>query len=171
MRTLVTAEKLWNWTNLLDDPVVRDRRRCDCLHRFTGAWRAACCRTNSGLSRRDAGPGLSGCAHHGAAGHDAMEATPEAIRAIGRFLASRGTGGFLATTVAAPLDATMRALSGLAKLAAESEAEDGARLLGIHLEGRSSPIPSAAFTRRSFCLSRIWGSSTGYSRLPRAASA
>src|ERR1700691_1217961 len=41
---------------------------------------------------------------HGAAGHDVMEATPEALAAIGRFLASRGTGSFLCTTVTAPLD-------------------------------------------------------------------
>ena len=29
---------------------------------------------------------------HGAAGHDVMEGTPEALRCVGRFLASRGTG-------------------------------------------------------------------------------
>ena len=32
------------------------------------------------------------------------------------FLAQHGTGSFLATTVTAPLDATLRSLSGLAKL-------------------------------------------------------
>src|ERR1700760_2147362 len=41
---------------------------------------------------------------HGAAGHDVMEATPEALDAIGRFLAKHGTGAYLATTVTAPLD-------------------------------------------------------------------
>ncbi len=55
---------------------------------------------------------------HGAAGHDVMEATPEALDTIGSFLAAHGTGSFLATTVTAPLDATLRALSGLAKLLA-----------------------------------------------------
>ena len=64
-----------------------------------------------------------------------MEATPEALAAMGRFLASRGTGSFLAATVTAPLDATLRALSGLAKLAARSPEQAQARLLGIHLEG------------------------------------
>ncbi len=49
---------------------------------------------------------------HGAAGHDVMEATPPALDAVGRFLASRGTGAYLATTVTAPLDATLRALDG-----------------------------------------------------------
>ena len=72
---------------------------------------------------------------HGAAGHDVMEATPEALSAIGGFLASRGTGSYLATTVTAPLDATLRALSGLAKLLAAPPAGGKARPLGIHLEG------------------------------------
>ena len=72
---------------------------------------------------------------HGAAGHDVMEATPEALNAVCSFLASRGTGSFLATTVTAPMDATLRALAGLAKLLAAPPAEKQARPLGIHLEG------------------------------------
>lgn len=72
---------------------------------------------------------------HGAAGHDVMEATSEALAAMGRFLASRGTGGFLATTVTAPLDTTLRALDGLAKLMGQQKYESSAQMLGIHLEG------------------------------------
>jgi N-acetylglucosamine-6-phosphate deacetylase len=72
---------------------------------------------------------------HGAAGHDAMEATPEALDTMGGLLASRGTGSFLATTVTAPLEATLRALSGLARLMAQPPAEGKAQPLGIHLEG------------------------------------
>jgi N-acetylglucosamine-6-phosphate deacetylase len=72
---------------------------------------------------------------HGAAGHDVMEATPEALNAITRFLALRGTGSFLATTVTAPLDATLRSLEGLAKLIARPQQNGTARPLGIHLEG------------------------------------
>jgi N-acetylglucosamine-6-phosphate deacetylase len=72
---------------------------------------------------------------HGAAGHDAMEATPEALAAMGRFLASRGTASFLATTVTAPLDITLRAVSGLARLIAQPPAGNAARPQGIHLEG------------------------------------
>lgn len=64
-----------------------------------------------------------------------MEATPEALDAVGSFLASRGTGSFLATTVTAPLDATLRAVEGLAKLIARPSSEGSARILGIHLEG------------------------------------
>jgi N-acetylglucosamine-6-phosphate deacetylase len=66
-----------------------------------------------------------------------MEATPEALNTIGRFLAAHGTGSFLATTVTAPLDATLRSLSGLAKLIAQppDPADPAAHPVGIHLEG------------------------------------
>jgi len=72
---------------------------------------------------------------HGAMGHDVMEATPEALDAMGSFLAAHGTGSFLATTVTAPLDATLRSLSGLAKLLAQPPVAGRAQALGIHLEG------------------------------------
>jgi N-acetylglucosamine-6-phosphate deacetylase len=80
---------------------------------------------------------------HGAAGHDVMEATPEALSAVGGFLATCGTGTFLATTVTAPLDATLRSVAGLARLIEkpeliEAQGRNGrpiARPVGIHLEG------------------------------------
>lgn len=79
---------------------------------------------------------------HGAAGHDVMEAAPEALAAIGRFLASHGTAHFLATTVTAPVDATLRALEALARLIEQPELVDAAgsgapcaQPVGIHLEG------------------------------------
>jgi N-acetylglucosamine-6-phosphate deacetylase len=71
---------------------------------------------------------------HGAAGHDVMEATPEALASVGRFLASRGVGRYLPTTVTAPIDRTLRSLEGIAD-AIESPAPDGATPIGIHLEG------------------------------------
>lgn len=72
---------------------------------------------------------------HGCAGHDVMEATPEALSHISRFLASRGVGNYLATTVTAPLDATLRSLDGLANLITANDSAAGARAVGIHLEG------------------------------------
>jgi N-acetylglucosamine-6-phosphate deacetylase len=74
---------------------------------------------------------------HGAMGHDVMEATPEALDAMGSFLAAHGTGSFLATTVTAPLDATLRSLSGLAKLLLQRarRLQGRAQPIGIHLEG------------------------------------
>jgi len=81
------------------------------------------------------GPAFFDIHIHGAAGHDVMEATPEALSTMGRFLASRGTASFLATTVTAPLDATLRSVEGLAKLIARGPESGSARILGIHLEG------------------------------------
>jgi N-acetylglucosamine-6-phosphate deacetylase len=73
---------------------------------------------------------------HGCAGHDVMEATPEAIGTIGNYLASRGVGAYFATTVTSPRDETMRSLAGLAALIGRgTTSRHGATPLGIHLEG------------------------------------
>ncbi|MGA7255574.1 MAG: N-acetylglucosamine-6-phosphate deacetylase [Terracidiphilus sp.] len=72
---------------------------------------------------------------HGAAGHDVMDAAPEFPATMGRFLASRGTGAYLATTVTAPLDRTLKAVSALSKVIAEGPVAGQARPVGIHLEG------------------------------------
>jgi N-acetylglucosamine-6-phosphate deacetylase len=74
---------------------------------------------------------------HGCAGHDVMEATPEALGAIGTYLASRGVGGYFPTTVTSPRDETIRSLAGLAtEIGRGSEVRHhGATPLGIHLEG------------------------------------
>ncbi len=81
------------------------------------------------------GPAFFDIHIHGAAGHDVMEATPEALEAMGKFLAAHGTGAFLAATVTAPLDATLRAVEGIAKLIAQPMDNSAARPVGIHLEG------------------------------------
>jgi len=74
---------------------------------------------------------------HGCAGHDVMEATPEALNAIGSYLASRGVGAYFPTTVTSPRDETIRSLAGLAgEIVRGTEAgHRGATPLGIHLEG------------------------------------
>jgi len=75
---------------------------------------------------------------HGAAGHDAMEATPEALGSIGRFLATKGVAYFLATTVTAPIDRTLRAMEGIATAIDAAKKDDetlAAQPVGIHLEG------------------------------------
>jgi N-acetylglucosamine-6-phosphate deacetylase len=70
---------------------------------------------------------------HGSAGHDVMEATPEAFSKVGHFLARHGVGAYLPTTVTAPWDATLRSLEGMAKFVGSHDY--GARPLGIHMEG------------------------------------
>ena len=72
---------------------------------------------------------------HGAAGFDVMDADAEGLRQVGRFLASRGTGHFLATTVTARVDQTLAALDRLARHIERVPAEDEAEPVGIHLEG------------------------------------
>ena len=75
---------------------------------------------------------------HGAAGHDAMEGSAEALGHIGNFLATKGVAHFLATTVTAPIDRTLRALEGIADAidaAERNPGTPGAHPVGIHLEG------------------------------------
>ena len=72
---------------------------------------------------------------HGAAGHDVMEGTAEALGAVGRFYAGRGVGSYLATTVTAPMDVTLRSLEALAAAVERGGAAGEARPVGIHLEG------------------------------------
>jgi N-acetylglucosamine-6-phosphate deacetylase len=135
MRTFVTAEKLWDGSRLLSKPVVgiEDGHIASLSSREAGELPAQARILD--YPGATLAPAFFDVHIHGAAGHDAMEATPEALNAIGRFLALRGTGSYLATTVTAPLDATLRALSGLAKLIAQPPAPAQARPLGIHLEG------------------------------------
>ncbi len=75
---------------------------------------------------------------HGAAGHDAMEGSTEALTHIGEFLVTKGVAHFLATTVTAPIDRTLRALERIAdaiEAAQHDPNSSGAQPVGIHLEG------------------------------------
>ena len=134
-RTVLTAENLWDGTSLIHHPimVLED-----------GLIHSVSTRAKSELPAQarvldfpgaTLAPAFFDVHIHGCAGYDAMEATPIALNAIGSFLASHGTGSFLPTTVTASLDATLRALSGLAKLIAQPTPDGQARPLGIHLEG------------------------------------
>jgi N-acetylglucosamine-6-phosphate deacetylase len=135
MRTVLTAERLWDGTRLVDSPVIeiengRIASIASCLERelplpaivasFPGATLA---------------PAFFDVHIHGSMGCDVMEATPEALDGVGRFLAERGTGSYLATTVTAPLEKTLQSLAGLAKLMARTPAAGCATPIGIHLEG------------------------------------
>ena len=72
---------------------------------------------------------------HGAVGHDVMEGTPDALRAVSVFLAGRGVTEYLATTVTASLEFTLRALDGIASYIETNPADDEAKPIGIHIEG------------------------------------
>jgi N-acetylglucosamine-6-phosphate deacetylase len=71
---------------------------------------------------------------HGCANQDVMEATPKAFTAINQFLATKGVGRYLATTVTAPIDQTLKSLEGIAT-AIENPTQGQATPIGIHLEG------------------------------------
>jgi len=70
---------------------------------------------------------------HGCAGADVMDASSTSMNTISRTLASHGTTSFLPTTVSASPEILGNALDRLSTLLHESF--DGAKPLGIHLEG------------------------------------
>lgn len=78
-------------------------------------------------------PGFIDLHIHGSAGHDTMDATPQALIAISAFLASRGVTAFTPTTMTAPHLPTLAAVQNVG--AAISHPLPGAAILGVHLEG------------------------------------
>lgn len=107
---------------------------------------------------------------HGSAGHDVMEATPEAFATIGGFMARHGVGAYLPTTVTMPVDTTLKSLEGMAKRVGSRDF--GARPLGIHIEGpflsphKKGAHPAALLQTPSLKLfDRMWEASAGKIRL------
>ncbi len=135
MRTVITAERLWDGSSLIQCPIVSvEDGRIESI--ASGDFNEL----PAGAQRIDfpgttLGPAFFDVHFHGAAGHDVMEASSAALDTIGSFLATRGTSSFLATTVTAPLDATLKAVAGLARLIERALVEGQASPIGIHLEG------------------------------------
>lgn len=86
---------------------------------------------------RTAIPGFVDVHIHGAGGHDVMEGTTEAMHTVAQTLAKHGTTSFLATTVTASPDDTVRGVEGIARFIARQHETDQPRaeVLGIHYEG------------------------------------
>lgn len=135
MQTVVTAARLWDGTTLHQNPLllIEDGR----IHSISSRESSELPAGARVLDYPGAtiAPSFFDVHFHGAAGHDVMEATPAELNKIGTFLASRGTAAYLATTVTAPIDATLRALENLANEIAKLPEPGRARPLGIHLEG------------------------------------
>ena len=84
-------------------------------------------------------PGFIDLHVHGGGGADFMDGTPDSIRTVALSHAKHGTTGLLATSMTASNEALERMINSY--LAAEQSKFEGAKLLGIHLEG---PYLSAA---------------------------
>jgi N-acetylglucosamine-6-phosphate deacetylase len=78
-------------------------------------------------------PGFIDVHVHAAVGVDTMDGRVEALSAMAQFFATQGTTAFLATTLTAPHDSILAALDAVGR--AMMEKSDGARILGVHLEG------------------------------------
>jgi len=77
-------------------------------------------------------PGFVDLHVHGSGGRDVMDASPEALTTIAVQLARYGVTGFLATTLTATAQDLARAVDAVA---AYKESDQGAHILGMHLEG------------------------------------
>jgi N-acetylglucosamine-6-phosphate deacetylase len=135
MQKVFTAERLWDGKRVTQYPIVmvedgqiiaiESRETSEIppgadVHDFVGTT---------------LGPAFFDVHIHGSAGHDVMEATPDALQTIGGFLAAHGTGTYLATTVTAPIDVTLRSLEQLASLIGRGTDAAQSWPVGIHLEG------------------------------------
>ncbi|MET0303405.1 MAG: N-acetylglucosamine-6-phosphate deacetylase [Microbacteriaceae bacterium] len=97
-------------------------------------------------------PGLIDTHVHGALGRNLMEATPDAIAAVGAHLASGGVTSFVAGTASVELDRMLDALGALSGLARSAPADGHPQLLGTHLEGPFLSPARAGVHRREHLL-------------------
>ncbi len=135
MQKVFTAERLWDGKRVIDHPIVivEDGRIVAIQSRDASEIPAGA--QVSEFVGATLGPAFFDVHIHGSAGHDVMEAKPNALQAIGAFLAKHGTGTYLATTVTAAMDTTLSSLEQLAKLIRRGPDEAQAWPVGIHLEG------------------------------------
>jgi N-acetylglucosamine-6-phosphate deacetylase len=134
MKTAITAAHLFRPTDVVEHPVVvvEDDRIVTVGPRSEISLPA-------GIRSHDfpdaiLAPGFIDIHIHGGSGHDVMEKDDSALAVIERGMLKHGVTGYLATTVTAPLPATLKSLEHLGK-AARNARNAGATLLGIHLEG------------------------------------
>ena len=169
MRTVLSATRLLNPDSILERPVVviDDGVIADVFSHTHAELPSG---RHVELPESTLIPALFDVHIHGSGGHDVMEATESALTHIGNFLARRGVGAYCATTVTAPLESLLHALSGLAKLI--HLPLDGARPVGIHLEGpflsphkRGAHVEGQLLTPSIALFDRMWDASEGNIRV------
>ena len=79
-------------------------------------------------------PGLVDVHIHGAAGADFSDGDPDGLQAMARYLASRGITAFAPASMTLPYTQLEKAFASALALA-RTPLADGARLMGIHMEG------------------------------------
>lgn len=80
-------------------------------------------------------PGLVDIHIHGCNGHDFCDGSLEAVAGISNYLISRGVTSYLATSMALPENELERIFRTGARMMADKQQPDGARMIGIHMEG------------------------------------
>lgn len=118
-------------------------------------------------------PGLVDMHIHGSAGHDVMQADEHGRGRMEDFLARRGVTSYFPTTVAAPLDATLRALAHMADGIESAKHNSGrAQPLGIHLEGpflsharRGVHLPEHLMQPSLSAFDKLWQAARGHIRV------
>lgn len=133
MVTTLAAKRLITANTIIDHPLIT----LDGHRLLTISSRKAAETTGPTHDFKDATltAGLFDIHMHGALGHDVMEGTTEGLSRISKFLAQHGVTEYLATTVTASMDFTLRALDGIARHIERRPADNEATIRGIHIEG------------------------------------
>lgn len=121
-RVIMSHQILENATVIVEDGRISEVR--DEAYRPTGV-------TLLDVGGSTVAPGFIDIHVHGSAGHDTMDATPQALSGMAEFFAAHGVTSFLPTTVAAGHSALLAAIENVAKYSYQG----GACILGVHLEG------------------------------------
>lgn len=116
-------------------------------------------------------PGLIDTHLHGGDGADSMEGTVEAVYRLARAHAYHGTTAVVPAVFAAPMERIERAMVAIGE-AARNPIEDGARVLGAHIEGKfGSPQKRGAHEAAYLepptieAFQRLWKASGGEIRI------